>query len=109
MEKPPAIQYPKNKLRTSRNGASSKGTAGHRPFADDADARYAAALKLVQTIDRNLQNGTRHYYATDGRLLSSLDEVIHALLTDTLAAEKPEEESQVSETMGWAPARQMVA
>jgi hypothetical protein len=51
-------------------------------------------LKLVEAIDYNLRNGTEHYYDTQGRLLRSLDEVINAALTDTLAPGKPVEQPE---------------
>jgi hypothetical protein len=53
----------------------------------DADARYAAALELVRAIDEHLQERTRHYRDTQGRLLLTLDEVIHAMLTGSLMLE----------------------
>ena len=89
MGQPPTILF-------SRNGRSRRGS-------DDADARYAAALKLVQVIDHNLQKGTRHYYDTRGRLLSTLDEVIHAMLTDSLALGKPAEYPQAHQWMRKRP------
>jgi hypothetical protein len=96
-------------LRTSRNGHGSKGKGAPRPHSDDADARYAAALKVVQAIDRNLRTGTRHYYDTQGRLLATLDEVIRALLSDTLALDHPADQPREGETREWVAARQMVA
>jgi hypothetical protein len=53
----------------------------------NADARYAAALELVCAIDEHLQERTRHYRDTQGRLLLSLDEVVQAILTDNLIVE----------------------
>jgi hypothetical protein len=103
MERSSTIKFPKTDLRSSRNGHGSKG------HSDDADARYAAALKVVQAIDRNLRTGTRHYYDTQGRLLNTLDEVIHALLTDTLALDHPAAQPREGETREWVPVRQMVA
>jgi hypothetical protein len=102
------IQFPKADLHVSRNGHTSKRKAASRPQGDDADARYAAALKLVQAIDRNLRNGTCHYYDTRGKLLNTLDEVIHAVLTDTLAADKPGQ-GREDEVHEWIPAGQLVA
>jgi hypothetical protein len=49
-----------------------------------ASIRYALALHLVAGIDRHLQNGTCHYYNTQGRLLTTLDEVVNAILSNTL-------------------------
>ena len=87
-----------------RNGRSHKGY----PQGDDPDARYAAALKLVQMIDRDLQKGTRHYYDTRGQLLSTLDEVIQAMLTDNLAFSKPAKYSQ-KETVPWSAVGELAA
>jgi hypothetical protein len=109
MERPTTIQFPKSDLQASRNGHSSKRQRVSRPHGDDADARYAAALKLVQAIDRNLRNGTCHYYDTHGKLLNTLDEVIHAVLTDNLAADKPNRRPQEEEVLDWVPAGQLVA
>jgi hypothetical protein len=109
MERPPTIKFPKSDLRTSRNGHGNKGKGKTHPPSDDADARYAAALKVVQAIDRNLRNGTCHYYDTQGRLLNTLDEVIHALLTDTLALDHPADQSREGSALEWATASQMVA
>lgn len=97
------------KVQVSRNGRSGKGKASPRQYSDEADARYAAALKLVQAIDHNLQKGTRHYYNTQGRLLNTLDEVIHALLADGLALDKPDGHLQADETVEWAPVGELVA
>jgi len=88
-----------------RNGRSRKGY----PQGDDPDARYAAALRLVQAIDRDLQKGTRHYYDTRGRLLSTLDEVIQAMLTDSLALGKSPEYAQGKEAVQWSPVGELAA
>jgi uncharacterized protein (DUF924 family) len=52
--------------------------------AVESAVRYALALQLVQQIDRHLQTGTCHYYDTQGRLLTTLDEVVNAILSNTL-------------------------
>jgi hypothetical protein len=49
-----------------------------------ASIRYALALHLVAGIDRHLQAGTCHYYDTQGRLLATLDQVVNAILSNTL-------------------------
>ena len=69
MDQSPTIQLPKGDLEVGWNGREAKGEAALRPYADDADARYAAALKLVQAIDHNLRNGTEHYYNTQGIIM----------------------------------------
>jgi hypothetical protein len=55
---------------------------------NDQDVSYAAALRLVEQIDSHLCAGTRHYYDTQGRLLTTLDGVVEAILTDTLKTER---------------------
>lgn len=109
MGQPSTIQFSKGDRQISRNGRGGKSQATLGSHTDDADARYAAALKLVQAIDRDLRNGTRHYYDIQGRLLNTLDEVIHALLTDTLAIGKPAKRTQHEEAVEWVPAGQLVA
>jgi len=117
MGQSPTIRFPKGnppapkvgQTQASRNGRSTMGESSLRSLADDADACYAAALKLVQSIDRELQKGTRHYYDTRGRLLRTLDEVIHALLTDSLAPSKPAELLQGREAVEWVSADEMAA
>lgn len=47
------------------------------------EAAYQAALKLVERIDYNLRRGI-HYRASDGAVLTTLDEVIRAILADNL-------------------------
>jgi hypothetical protein len=97
------------RMQVSRNGRSGKRETTTGPHSDEADARYAAALKLVQTIDHNLQKGTRHYYDTQGRLLNTLDEVIHAMLADSLVLGKPDEHLQSNERMEWASVGELAA
>ncbi|MEJ2556506.1 MAG: hypothetical protein P8186_09810 [Anaerolineae bacterium] len=122
MEQPSTIPYPEGdrstparraaatrRVQVSRNGRSGKRERTPGPYSDEADARYAAALKLVQTIDHNLQKGTRHYYDTQGRLLNTLDEVIHAMLADSLVLGKPDEHVQSDERREWAPVGELAA
>lgn len=47
------------------------------------DDAYAAALRGVQTIDARLEAGY-HFRAADGRLLTTLEEVVRALQADGL-------------------------
>jgi hypothetical protein len=97
------------RVQVSRNGRGGKREAAHGRYSDEADARYAAALKLVQTIDHNLQKGTRHYYDTQGRLLNTLDEVIHAMLADSLVLGGPDGYLQSDESMEWASVGELAA
>lgn len=59
------------------------------PVAGQKNAAYLTALELVARIDADLTRGIRHYRTQTGHLLTTLDEVIHALIDRTLA--EPEE------------------
>lgn len=76
---------------------------------DDADARYAAALRLVQAIDRDLQKGTRHYYDASGKLLVSLDEVVQAILNDTLVVDKSPQFLPEEGVVNWSAVGEIIA
>ena len=54
-----------------------------------ADAAYAAAVVLVDEIDRHLRRGSRHYRDADGRQLTALDDVVRAIVEDRLATDGP--------------------
>lgn len=45
---------------------------------------YTAALALVIAIDAGLDRRCVHYRTVDGRLLTTLDEVVRAILDGTL-------------------------
>jgi hypothetical protein len=109
MGQPSTIPFPKGNLKASRNGRASQSKTVRRSYSEDADARYAAALTLVQAIDHNLRNGTHHYYDTQGRLLATLDEVIHAMLSDSLAVGKPAEYLQDQPNTQWVSVGELVA
>lgn len=55
-----------------------------RPAAVAVDEVYAAALRAVQAIDGRLEAGY-HYRAADGRLLTTLEEVVRAIADGGLA------------------------
>lgn len=55
----------------------------------EREATYHAALELVARIDEDLTRGIRHYRTKAGVLLTTLDEVVRAILDDNLLA--PEE------------------
>ncbi|MGC8880416.1 MAG: hypothetical protein ACP5R2_14465 [Anaerolineae bacterium] len=76
---------------------------------DDADARYAAALRLVQAIDQDLQKGTRHYYDASGKLLVSLDEVVQAILNDTLVVDKSPQFLPEEGVVNWSAVGEIIA
>ena len=95
----------------SRNGRNRKVRADQATSIqpDEADIRYVAALSLVEAIDRDLQKGTRHYYDTAGNLLISLDEVIQAILSDTLVVDKPVKMFRDRGAVQWSRVGELVA
>ncbi|GEM_PF-3297110 len=54
------------------------------PTPAEQEATYYAALELVKLIDENLKRKVRHYRNNAGELLTTLDEVICAILNDDL-------------------------
>ena len=57
MGQPTTIPFPTGDTQASRNGRGARSQASPGPNTDDADARYAAALKLVEAMkeeDRSL-------------------------------------------------------
>ncbi|HMQ50513.1 MAG TPA: hypothetical protein PKE64_14620 [Anaerolineae bacterium] len=55
---------------------------------NEREAAYYAALELVTRIDEELSRGIRHYRSRSGVLLTTLDEVINAILQDNLLTEE---------------------
>jgi hypothetical protein len=74
------------------------------PTAAEREATYQAALKLVARIDEDLTRGIRHYRNKAGVLLTTLDEVVRAILDNDLLV--PEE--QGIEVI-WTPAQELAA
>ncbi|MCB0167139.1 MAG: hypothetical protein KDI79_23120 [Anaerolineae bacterium] len=76
-------------------------TLNHRPrvypelvkptVVTEQDAAYHAALELVARIDDDLSRGIRHYRTKAGQLLTTLDEVIRAILADDLLVPERQE------------------
>ncbi len=56
--------------------------------ATEQEETYYAALKLVAQIDEDLTRGVRHYRNKAGLLLTTLDEVVQAILDDDLLLEE---------------------
>ena len=52
--------------------------------AAEREAAYQASLALVARIDDDLRRGVRHYRDRAGGLLTTLDEVMRAILSDDL-------------------------
>ena len=63
------------------------------PRPEEQEAAYAAAYELVQLIDQHLAAGTQHYRTQSGALLRTLDQVVNAILDNTLQIE--------AEDFGW--------
>lgn len=83
-----------NRASGKRNG-NVKAYPGVRvpASATEQEDAYYAALKLVARIDEDLTKGIRHYRNKAGILLTTLDEVVHAILdNDLLLDEQPETE-----------------
>jgi hypothetical protein len=57
----------------------------------EKDAAYYTALKLVARIDDDLTRGVRHYRNKAGELLNTLDQVVHAILSDDLLLPETQE------------------
>lgn len=60
------------------------------PTAAEREARYQASLDLVARINDDLTRGIRHYRNNAGVLLTTLDEVVRAILDNELMV--PEEQ-----------------
>ena len=61
----------------------------------EREAAYYAALKLVARIDEDLTKGIRHYRSKAGVLLTTLDEVVHAILNDDLLLSEEWEKTEL--------------
>lgn len=55
-----------------------------QPQPAEVEQTYKAALELVARIDEDLTRKTRHYRTKAGELLTTLDEVVRAILADDL-------------------------
>lgn len=73
--------------------------------ASEQDVAYYAALELVANIDEALTRGTRHYRNKAGDLLTTLDEVIHAILDNDLQLPESREERE----MFWLTPQELAA
>jgi hypothetical protein len=73
------------------------------PTPAEREATYYAALELVAHIDEALTRGTRHYRNRAGELLTTLDEVVGAILSNNLLL--PEAEAE----MMWMAPQELAA
>jgi hypothetical protein len=62
------------------------------PTPAEREAAYYAALELVAVIDENLRRDIFHYRNNEGKLLTSLDEVVHAIMMDDLLLPQQKQE-----------------
>ena len=62
--------------------------------SNEKDAAYNAALKLVAQIDEDLTKGIRHYRTKNGQLLTTLDQVVNAILADNLLLPQVQAEAE---------------
>ncbi len=65
------------------------------PSTSEPEATYYAALELVAHIDEALTRGTRHYRNSAGELLTTLDEVVRAILDNDLLVPENQEETEI--------------
>ena len=70
----------------------------------EQEATYYAALELVERIDEDLTRGVRHYRDKAGILLTTLDEVVRAIIDDNLLI--PEEQEN---EMLWVTPQELAA
>ena len=49
---------------------------------------YQAALKLIEEIDSNLESGRGHYRNKAGLLLTTLDQIVRAIIEDNLLTQE---------------------
>ena len=61
----------------------------------EQEATYQAALKLVARIDEDLSRGVRHYRDKGGTLLTTLDEVVRAILDNNLLLDEEPQQDPV--------------
>jgi hypothetical protein len=75
------------------------------PTANERESTYYAALELVAQIDEALTKGTRHYRNKAGDLLTTLDEVVRAILANELLLPEVEEKAE----MRWLQPQELAA
>jgi hypothetical protein len=83
------MEHPQLQMRTfNRNGRNGVARVYpglvKTPSTAEREVAYHAALKLVAKIDDELTRGIRHYRNKAGVLLTTLDEVVRAILDDDL-------------------------
>lgn len=68
---------------------------------DDREARYQAALKLVERIEKNLSCSRRRLYwrVSDKQPLTTVMEVVNAMVADDLLLPEPKETVELAEAV----------
>jgi len=89
------MAHPKKQTKIRSNNGRVYPELYMAPTADEKEATYYAALELVAQIDEALTRGTRHYRNKAGELLTTLDEVVNAILSNDLYVPDREEEPEV--------------
>lgn len=88
-----------SKANISKNGRNDKARTYPELVmtskVSEQDVAYYAALELVAYIDEALAKGTRHYRNKAGELLTTLDEVVHAILNNNLQLPESQEEREL--------------
>jgi len=93
------------------HAAFTKNSTKRRAFPElvptpaEREVTYRAALELVALIDQNLSRGICHYRDRAGRLLTTLDEVVHAMLNNDLMSLEQAYEQEHS----WARPKELAA
>ena len=87
------------------NGARVYPELVKTPSMTEREATYHAALVLVAQIDEDLTRGVRHYRDKTGMLLTTLDEVVRAILDNNLLL--PEEQEPANVT--WVAPQELAA
>lgn len=103
------MEHPQAQTRTLGRNHRFKGQRVYpelvkTPTMAEREATYQAALKLVARIDEDLTRGIRHYRNKTGLLLTTLDEVVRAILDNDLLL--PEEQGH---DLLWLPAQELAA
>jgi hypothetical protein len=98
-----------SQAKMSRNGRNENSRTYPElvmaPTAVERESAYYAAVELVAYIDEALAKGTRHYRNKAGELLTTLDEVVHAILNNDLLLPEAEDEKE----MVWLAPQELAA
>jgi hypothetical protein len=88
------MAHPKKHTKIRSNNGRVYPELVMAPSANERETTYYAALELVAQIDEALTRGTRHYRNKAGELLTTLDEVVRAILANDLLLPEVEEKTE---------------